>query len=314
MSLDDEDDERRSSDAWTFGGDEPADGASDDEDLLRAVEREGNDPGIALLVEMARRGEIDPWNIDVIDVTDRYLAALARRSQEGERGGRLDPGDLARSARCIFYAAALLNMKARALAERHARALVLSTETADLSLDADGLSRRGLRPGDLPLLYPDGDGRGMLAPRERRPRERAITLLDLISALRAFDDRMATREALLAEMPPFDSAIAYDECIGTSHQDDLERDKALVRIELARVLLPCPEARVEDLSLVTPARSRAQVFLALLSLANDEEVELEQETIYGRLHVRLGPRFGRPLAPKPETAEPEGAVLGVEEA
>jgi segregation and condensation protein A len=304
----DDDDERRVSEA--DDSDAALDEAlRDDQDLLTAAERQGNDPGIALLVEMARRGEIDPWNIDIIDVTDKYLAALARRSADG---GRLAPADLARSAKCIFYAAALHNMKARALAERHARALLAATETVDL--DAEGmaeLARRGLRPGDLPLLYPD-DGRGILAPRERRPRERALTLLDLIAALRSLDERVATREALLAEMPVWDAATAFDECIGGSHQDDVEQDKADLRAELSLALLSSPGSCVEDRALQKGRfRSRAQVFLALLSLANDEEVDLDQESIYGRLFVRIGARFGRPL-PKLEAAEP-AAVAAAEE-
>lgn len=310
MSFDD-DDERRSSEAPEDLGDTALDEAlRDDLDLLTAAERQSNDPGIALIVEMARRGEIDPWNIDIIVVTDKYLAALARRSTQV---GRMAPADLARSAKCIFYAAALHNMKARALAERHARALLAATETFDL--DAEGmaeLARRGLRPGDLPLLYPD-DGRGMLAPRERRPRERALTLLDLIAALRSLDERVATREALLAEMPVWDSATAFDECIGGSHQDDIEQDKADIRAELSLALLSSPGSCVEDLALVKGRfHSRAQVFLALLSLANDEEVDLDQESIYGRLFVRIGARFGRPL-PKLEAAPEPVAVAEAEE-
>src|SRR5581483_10470461 len=112
----------------------------------------GGDPGIALLLELARAGRIDPWNIDIIKVTDEYLRAL----------DKLDARDLARSARCIFYAAALVHLKARALAERHSRALL------DGALDAENGDEagfgRGLRPGDLPLLYPDSDA--ILAPRE----------------------------------------------------------------------------------------------------------------------------------------------------
>src|SRR6185295_496648 len=59
----------------------------------------GADPGIALLLELARAGKIDPWNVDIIKVTDEYFRAL----------DTLDPRDLARSGRCIFYAAALVH-------------------------------------------------------------------------------------------------------------------------------------------------------------------------------------------------------------
>jgi segregation and condensation protein A len=33
--------------------------------------------GIELLVQMAKQGEIDPWNIDIVKVADQYLKAVA---------------------------------------------------------------------------------------------------------------------------------------------------------------------------------------------------------------------------------------------
>ena len=35
-----------------------------------------HEEGIGILVQMAKTGKIDPWNIDIIDVTDKYLAHL----------------------------------------------------------------------------------------------------------------------------------------------------------------------------------------------------------------------------------------------
>ena len=36
---------------------------------------------VEILVQMAERGEIDPWNIDIVDVTDRFLDELERRKE-----------------------------------------------------------------------------------------------------------------------------------------------------------------------------------------------------------------------------------------
>ena len=33
---------------------------------------------VEILVGLAERGEIDPWNIDIIEVTDRFLSELER--------------------------------------------------------------------------------------------------------------------------------------------------------------------------------------------------------------------------------------------
>jgi segregation and condensation protein A len=64
-------------------------GNGDDEEETEPVE---------LLVRLAEEGEIDPWDIDVVRVTDKFLDAL-------------DDGDLRASGRALFYASVLLRMK-----------------------------------------------------------------------------------------------------------------------------------------------------------------------------------------------------------
>ena len=39
---------------------------------LNNITNENNEvDGIEILVQMARQGKIDPWNIDIIDITDK---------------------------------------------------------------------------------------------------------------------------------------------------------------------------------------------------------------------------------------------------
>src|SRR5258706_9041001 len=102
---------------------------------------------------MARKGEYDPWDIDIVALTDQYLAALDEQ---------LDARDLTQVARLMFCAAALVRLKAQALAERE-RARRQEESGAGAGDPDDPLAalfggRRGLLPGDLPLLYPDVDG------------------------------------------------------------------------------------------------------------------------------------------------------------
>src|SRR5271163_2679587 len=61
--------------------------------------------GIEILVHMAEKGEIDPKNIDIIDVTDRFLRAIAAAPKE----------NLRQSGKILFHASVLLRMKAEAL-------------------------------------------------------------------------------------------------------------------------------------------------------------------------------------------------------
>ena len=53
---------------------------------------------VELLVQLAEDGEIDPWDIDIVDVTDAFLS-------------KLHETDLRTTARALFYASVLLRMK-----------------------------------------------------------------------------------------------------------------------------------------------------------------------------------------------------------
>ena len=56
---------------------------------------------IGILLDLARSGEIDPWNIDIIDVTDKFLRKIEEREKI----------DIRVSARTLLYASILLRMK-----------------------------------------------------------------------------------------------------------------------------------------------------------------------------------------------------------
>src|SRR5512137_1226673 len=79
---------------------EPQDSEKIDPTLQCMVE----DP-VEILVGLAERGEIDPWNINIIEVTDRFLSELERCRQL----------NLQLSGRTLFYAATLLRMKSEHL-------------------------------------------------------------------------------------------------------------------------------------------------------------------------------------------------------
>ena len=62
--------------------------------------------GIAILVNLARTGKIDPWNIDIVEVTDQYLQML----------GELKSQDLKLTGKTLLFAAILLRMKSDSMA------------------------------------------------------------------------------------------------------------------------------------------------------------------------------------------------------
>src|SRR4029078_7980990 len=59
-----------------------------------------------LLVDMAKKGQIDPWNLNIVDVADQYLKAVSE----------LKESDLKITGKTLLYLAVLLRMKSDQLA------------------------------------------------------------------------------------------------------------------------------------------------------------------------------------------------------
>ena len=82
-------------------GADDADPPTDDADLT-TDDDEGEVEPVEVLVTLAENGEIDPWDIDIVAVTDAFLEEL-------------DAADLRASGRALFYASVLLRMKSDAM-------------------------------------------------------------------------------------------------------------------------------------------------------------------------------------------------------
>ena len=54
-------------------------------DLGLSKDGKAKSEGIGILVEMAKSGKIDPWNIDIVDVTDKYLAHMVQMKSQNLR-------------------------------------------------------------------------------------------------------------------------------------------------------------------------------------------------------------------------------------
>lgn len=72
---------------------------------LPELEKTAENEGIGILVSMAKAGKIDPWNIDIIDVTDKFLAHFCSMKSQ----------NLRITGRTYLFASVLLNMKSKIL-------------------------------------------------------------------------------------------------------------------------------------------------------------------------------------------------------
>jgi|Deesub1362A_J573_1020465.scaffolds.fasta_scaffold01660_8 segregation and condensation protein A len=204
---------------------------------------------------MAERGEIDPWNIDIVEVTDKFL----RRLEEMRKL------DLRISGRTLLYASILLRMKSDVLVKVEEE----EEEVEEIiELEEDFY--------DSPE-YPE------IKPVVKRFPSRPITLQDLIEELKAAErvelrryERRRKRERGIKEDV---TKIAHEEEVEKS----IEFVKEVIEEKLKKMnAIPFSSLISED----NNPRKVISLYLPLLYLASRGTIILEQPEIFKELYIK----------------------------
>jgi segregation and condensation protein A len=265
---------------------------------------------IALLIDLAERGEIDPWDVKVIEVIDRFLSKLQPGSggSTGQVGRAQYESDLSESGQAFLYASMLLLLKADSLARQEADRDAPDDEAVEY-LDESAwntplppnlertLRRRAVSPpaqnrrvtlqeliNQLNLM-----AAAIADPRPRRVSARRPKPQSRSQAIRAIA-QLAHQENLseiAAILEQFLTNYWQDNDSGTDDSDTnwLNFEELLSIWATAQTQAPTksvkppspPEPTVHD---------RVGVFWALLFLSAQSKVELAQEEFYQDLKVR----------------------------
>jgi segregation and condensation protein A len=220
---------------------------------------------------MARRGEIDPWNIDVVDVTDRFLKRI-------EAAKKLD---LRVSGRVLLYAAILVRMKAEAITLE-----ALGGEEEDFeTYDYDPLYFL-----DEPLEFPEEVDEEELdevileALTSMRRRVRKITTLkDLIDELRRAEEvERRRRKRKRREMR---EEVGIEEALKVPHEESLEEMIARVEREVLDILKKKDFVTLFALVKSWDVPTLVDYYVSILHLAFRRKVEIRQEEFYGDVYI-----------------------------
>ncbi|UBF28645.1 segregation/condensation protein A [Kovacikia minuta CCNUW1] len=270
---------------------------------------------IAFLIDLAERGEIDPWDVNVINVIDRFLNELAPASAKG------NPYEttLSQSGQAFLYASMLVLLKAESLTQTE------STESdTDAQDEVEFFDPQGLGESALPPFLEKQLRRRAVA---QPPKRRQVTLKELIDQLQtiaaALEDK--TPRVRLHRPRPHSRSQAIRTIAQLAHQENLsEMAVALeqffadhwskitlgqewldfdlllefwlqIKASTGGVTPPSTEKGSKksepDPSSLTPHPSpnhdRVGVFWALLLLSAQSKVELAQEEFYQDLKIRL---------------------------
>jgi segregation and condensation protein A len=204
-----------------------------------------------VLVELAKRGEIDPWDIDIAKATEKFLQYI----------DSLEKRDLRIPARTLLYASILLRMKSDSMEGQ-------TEEEPEPEMELVEDEQEEEMEENLPR------------PPVRRLTKRPVTLDELISELKKAE--MVGRRKAMRERWPTTEEKALD----VSHDEGIEdRIKALGPI-LDDMFMEKKSVTFQDInSKNSKTEDGVTNYVSLLFMAQRKQVWLEQEEIFGDLFV-----------------------------
>jgi segregation and condensation protein A len=234
--------------------------------------------GIEFIVQLAEKGEIDPKDVDIIYVTDKFLQAIAAAPKE----------NLRQSGKVIFHASVLLRMKAEALLSYK---MPVSDDYLEFDEDGGELiydSDKNLIARQITLVDLEKALIRRVANKANRPRK--VTLDELIAALREAEriEKMRIERApkIRIQMDGMHDINDVDDILDLAHDEDIEVTIDKVERILINHFLPGQSLGLLDLVIRLGQKSDwVDAFLAVLFLANTGKITLEQDTFYGPLSI-----------------------------
>lgn len=233
--------------------------------------------GIEILIKLAESGDIDPKNIDIIDVTDKFLKAIAAAPKE----------NLRQSGRIIFHASVLLRMKAEALLAAASAELDVGGDDF-IDFDEDLLAMDTDQPRQITLK--DLEKALVRRTNNKQNRQRKVTLQQLIDALKDAEklekERLEKKPRQRIQTEGYIDVRDVEDILELAHDEDIEVTIARVdRLLEESIKIGDALTLLKLIKMLGPKSDWVDAFLAILFLSNAGKIVLEQEEFYGPVHI-----------------------------
>ena len=240
------------------------------------IKKDVQTDAIEIILDLVKEGKLDPWNIDIVDLYDKYMARISQLKQDNLRS----------VGKAILSSSTLLKIKSDIL---------------------QGISINDFDPEPLDYFEDDNfeaDYEQMQIPTNnvvsfdevlqrrtsvRLNRKRNVTLKDLIRHIQFYEDlekKYAIKNALDRKERRVRnySTLKAAEIKELAHDEYVEEVVEKMRQNLCQILSREENIELRELCLLGFDRSSA--FIALLFLAREEEYEIKQKEFYGKLYVQ----------------------------
>ena len=253
--------------------------------------------GIEILVNMAKQGKIDPWNVDIVEVTDKYLAHLFQSKAR----------NLKLTGRTLLFAAILLKLKSNVLEGIDIMDFEPQHEMDELNYDDDSELDYGEN------YIPTSNVISIDEVLQRRTsvrlnHNRVVTLRDLIRQLEFYEmldkkqslknahERAKRRVQNYARLSP-------EDIVNLAHDEYIENGVQRLRANLEEILNR--QDRIELTELTLLGMDRISAYVSLLFLTVDSDYDLVQDEFYSDLYVVKSPH----KEPKAEEFQDEDNIF-----
>jgi segregation and condensation protein A len=223
---------------------------------------------------MAQNGEIDPWDVDLEVVTEKYLSRIQSSITN----------NLKEAGKAIFFASTLLRMKSDILSMQAASALNIGKEDDEDYLLEQELMDFNLQEIQLGVL----DTAIVRKSINKKARYRPIKLEDLLLALRDAQEEDEKRKRRSFDLSQFmdmdvfiEPEIESDDMLELTHAENIEEAINKSKVYLKEYLLNGNGIKFSRLCSFLQSWSNA--FLVVLFLAHENNVKIIQQDFYGEL-------------------------------
>lgn len=230
--------------------------------------------GIEILVQMAKSGKIDPWNIDIVDVTDKYLAHLFEMKAQNLRA----------TGKTFLFASILLRLKSNIL-EGNDIFDFEDENQDDYELTDDEIIDNYEPPTNNVISFNEVLQRRTSV---KINRNRTVTLKDLIRQLE-FYEMLEKKQSLKQAHERAKRRVrnyanlSAEDIVNLAHEEFIENSVQAIQAKLEKIFNK--EEKVELHELVSIGMSKVTAFIALLFLTAEGKCDLEQDEFYSDLYV-----------------------------
>ncbi|RLF93722.1 hypothetical protein DRN52_06085 [Thermococci archaeon] len=211
---------------------------------------------ISLLIEVVNKGGMDPWEIDIVELTERYLEVIREKEI-----------DISESGKFILASSTLLRMKSEAV-------------LAELSNSDDDASDHRKENEEVLVSNLDFGGEVKLMPRRTR---RKMSLVELVSALReAIECEEGKKKVTRRRYKK-----TFIRKLSIFKKRDIEVKREIERLYRTIRNMWSSRRRIR-FSVLVDFRDRlrtVRVFLYLLFLCRDGKINLEQDEMFGEVYI-----------------------------